>query len=414
MIDQSSDRVHHSIAAVHIDLDRFKQINDTMGHTGGDFVLRHVAALIQDAFPRDAFCARVGGDEFTAAMIVEKGKEAALEEAAHRLVRACSEPVHFEGRPCRFGASVGIALQAIAEVNPKTLLLDADLALNQAKEEGRGRIRLFTPEIQAKMIAHKTKADDILRAIEAGNEFIPYFQPQMSCDTGALYGVEALARWNHPKLGVLAPQEFLPIAEDLDVVAKIDRAILENAIHAMNRAYAAGYSVPHLSTNLSFSRLMEDDFVASISNLPECRSSVSFEILESVFLDDERGPAMWNIDSIRNAGMEVQIDDFGSGRASIVALTRVAPSRMKIDRELVAPIADFEERRRLVQSIVDIGKVLKIGITAEGVETPEQARLLSEMGCDVLQGYLFARPLSEAELLSFLGDRRSLGTAAAS
>lgn len=404
MIDENAGSREKMIATVHIDLDRFKQINDTMGHAGGDFILRHVAKLIVDAFPQGAFCARVGGDEFTAATIVDDLRMSALTKSARDLVASCAEPVAFEGRPCRFGASVGIAVQPIASADPNALLVNADLALYRAKEDGRGRVQLFSPEIHAQVIAHKNRSDDILRAIEAGNEFVPYFQPQIRSSDGSLYGVEALARWEHPELGVLPPSEFLPIAEDLDVVAQIDRCVLERAIEVVNRANTSGRTVAHLSTNLSFARLMEDDFIASISDLPKCESSISFEILESIFLDDETGPAMWNIDSLRSAGMEVQIDDFGSGRASVVALTRIAPSRMKIDRELVAPIVEFEERLSLVKSIVEIGKVLDIGVTAEGVETPEQAQLLIDMGCDVLQGYLFAKPLSEPDLFAFISS----------
>ena len=390
------------IAVVHIDLDRFKQINDTMGHAGGDFVLRHVAQLITSTFPDDAFCARVGGDEFTVALVLEAGQKDALVKKTRAFVEACSQPALFEGRPCRFGASVGIASHPVSEADPQDILVDADVALYRAKEDGRGRVQLFSPEIQAQVIAHKTRSDDILRAIDAGDEFVPFFQPQICFLTGRLYGVEALARWQHPELGILPPIEFLPIAEDLDAVAQIDRMVLERAIDAVNRMDAAGFEIPHLSTNLSFGGLMLEDFVSSISNLPPCQSPISFEILESIFLDDEAGPAMWNIDSIRNAGMEVQIDDFGSGRASVLALTRVAPNRMKIDRELVAPIVEHEERLRLVQSIVEIGKVLGIGVTAEGVETQEQAQLLGAMGCDVLQGFLFSRPISEADLFEFL------------
>mgnify|MGYP001794051665 FL=1 len=390
------------IAVVHIDLDRFKQINDTMGHAGGDFVLRHVAERITTIFPADAFCARVGGDEFTVALVLDAGQKDALVETTRALVAACSQPVLFEGRPCRFGASVGIASHPVSTADPKHMLVNADVALYRAKEDGRGRVQLFSPEIQAQVIAHKTRSDDILRAIDAGDEFLPFFQPQICFLTGRLYGVEALARWQHPELGILPPIEFLPIAEDLDAVAQIDRMVLERAIEAVNRMDAAGFSIPHLSTNLSFARLMQEDFVSSISNLPPCQSPISFEILESIFLDDEAGPAMWNIDSIRNAGMEVQIDDFGSGRASVLALTRVAPNRMKIDRELVAPIVEHEERLQLVQSIVEIGKVLGIGVTAEGVETQAQAQLLGAMGCDVLQGFLFSPPISERDMFDFL------------
>ncbi|MEM9913041.1 MAG: EAL domain-containing protein, partial [Pseudomonadota bacterium] len=353
-------------------------------------------------FPADAFCARVGGDEFTVALVLDAGQKDAVVETTRALVAACSQPVLFEGRPCRFGASVGIASHPVSTADPKHMLVNADVALYRAKEDGRGRVQLFSPEIQAQVIAHKTRSDDILRAIDAGDEFLPFFQPQICFLTGRLYGVEALARWQHPDLGILPPIEFLPIAEDLDAVAQIDRMVLERAIEAVNRMDAAGFSIPHLSTNLSFARLMQEDFVSSISNLPSCQSPISFEILESIFLDDEAGPAMWNIDSIRNAGMEVQIDDFGSGRASVLALTRVAPNRMKIDRELVAPIVEHEERLQLVQSIVEIGKVLGIGVTAEGVETQAQAQLLGAMGCDVLQGFLFSPPISERDMFDFL------------
>lgn len=408
MTEQNELSPGQSIAAIHIDLDRFKQINDTMGHAGGDFILCHVANLIRSLFPAEAFCARVGGDEFTVAMVVDAIDLEGLVDAAHRLVNACLQPIDFEGRACRFGASVGIATQPLGELDPSALLINADLALYRAKAEGRGHVKLFSPDLHEKLIAYKTRADDILRAIEAGGEIIPYFQPQICGKTGRLFGVEALARWNHPTLGILPPSEFLRVAEDLDVVAQIDRLILENAIHAINRVNEAGHNVPRLSTNLSFSRLMEADFMSSISNLPPCKSALGFEILESVFLDDESGPALWNIDAIREAGMEVEIDDFGSGRASVVALTRVAPNRMKIDRELVAPIVEHEERLHLVRSIVEIGKVLGIAVAAEGVETMEQARLLTEMGCDVLQGYLFAAPLSEEALLTYLQSQRTI------
>ncbi|MEM8555377.1 MAG: EAL domain-containing protein [Pseudomonadota bacterium] len=403
IISTARQKPGSSIAVVHIDLDRFKQINDTMGHAGGDSVLCHVADLMRDTFPADAFCARVGGDEFSAVMALAHNAKPDLIAAAETLVQACAQPFEFEGRPCRFGASVGIATEDPANADGACLLVNADLALYRAKGRGRGCVQEYTDEIQAEVIAHKTRADDILRALEA-DEFVPFFQPQIEVSDGSIHGVEALARWQHPTLGLLPPAEFLSVAQDLGVVAQIDRVILDKTIAMANRAHALGFTIPRVSTNLSFSRLLEPDFHDSLEGLPACKSRIAFEILESIFLDDDQVPALWNIDLLKETGMEVEIDDFGSGRASVVALTKVAPKRMKIDRELVGPIVEHPERLRLVQSIVEIGKALDIKVTAEGVETEAQARLLADLGCDVLQGYLFSRPIPEASLYDYLGE----------
>ncbi|MEM6637633.1 MAG: EAL domain-containing protein [Pseudomonadota bacterium] len=387
-------------ALLHIDLDRFKQINDTLGHAGGDFVLRHVARLARAIFDKSVAIARVGGDEFVAVVSNCEEQQPILEQA-RALVDACRQPVDFEGRPCRFGASVGVAFSDRIGTDRARLMINADLALYRAKSLGRNRVSVFTEEMAIEIQEHKALADDMLRGLEA-NEFVAYFQPQFDAASRELVGAEALVRWHHPFRGLLAPSAFLAVAEDLGVVADIDRRVLDQSLEMGRWAEAAGCRLPKISTNLSFHRLGDADFMSSLPDLRLPFTRFSFEILESIFLDDDSTVATWNIDQMKEAGFGVELDDFGSGRTSVIALTKIGPDRMKIDRSLVAPIVERPERRKLVQSLVDIGRALDIGVTAEGVEAEGQAKFLRDIGCDVLQGFLFSEPLPVADFKVYL------------
>ncbi len=379
-----------SIALLHIDLDRFKQINDTLGHVAGDAMLVHAAGLLRGNLTQDDFVARVGGDEFIVVCVYD-GPATRLDKIARAIVEQMRQPVPYEGHFCRFGASIGIAVQSGRSVDAKRLLIDADIALYRAKRRGKNGYEFFSEALQAETINTKRVADDILRGIEQ-NEFLPYYQPLFDAQTLGLAGVEALARWNHPD-GVLPPAAFLKIAEDLNVVTSIDRVILETALDDLERWEKAGLEVPSVSVNVSFRRLHDDNLVPSLRDLPIKPGQLAFELLESIFLDEPDDIVSFNIDQIRDLGIDISIDDFGTGHASILSLLRLRPKRFKIDRQFIDSITTSESQRRLIGSLVDIGRSLSIKVVAEGVETMDQARILRDLGCDILQGYAFARPM---------------------
>lgn len=388
-----------SFGLLHIDLDRFKQINDTLGHAAGDAMLVHAAGvLLRSASPGD-FVARIGGDEFVVVSSADASEER-LAKLADVIVQEMRLPVAFEGHECRFGVSIGIATEAGSPLDVQRLMIDADIALYRAKARGRNRFEFFTEMLQAEVVNTKRVADEILSGLER-HEFIAYYQPQFDAHSYDLIGVEALARWRHPE-GLKTPDKFLHIAEDLNVVATMDRLILEQTLAHLKQWDADGLIVPRASVNVSLRRLHDEDLIKSLRCQQITPGRISFELVESIYLDESDDVVGWNIDQIKELGIDIEIDDFGTGYASIVSLQKLRPARLKIDRQLVAPIVEDPAQRRLVQSIVDIGKSLGIEVIAEGVETMAHAAILRDLGCDALQGYVFGKPMSADDLVLFI------------
>ena len=388
------------LALLHIDLDRFKQINDTLGHVAGDAMLVHVARLLSENAGLGNFVARVGGDEFVIVcpLLTDNVNLAAL---AERLITKIRQPVNYEGHMCRFGASIGIALNQGTQIGPKQILMNGDIALYRAKSRGKNRFEFFSQSLQDEIESTKRLADDILRGIEQ-HEFVPHYQPLVDATNLRVTSVEALARWHHPTDGVLAPARFLKVAEDLNVLSAIDAAVLERAISDRESWSAIGFDVPSVSVNVSFRRLHDEELLPSLRRLNIEPGTISFEFLESIFLDEFSDTVAWNIDAIREMGIGIDVDDFGTGHTSFVSLLKISPDRFKIDRQLIAPIASNTAQRRLVGSIIEIGKTLGIKVVAEGVETMEQATILRKLGCDLLQGYAFAQPMCSSQLVEWL------------
>ncbi|WP_246671533.1 MULTISPECIES: EAL domain-containing protein [unclassified Mesorhizobium] len=388
------------LALLHIDLDRFKQINDTLGHAAGDAVLVHVARLLNAKVGGQHFVARVGGDEFVIVCFNDADAHR-LAGLADQIITEIRQPVPYEGHFCRLGASIGIALETGADFDALRVLINADIALYRAKGRGRNRHEFFSKALQSEIESTKHMADEILSGIERG-EFHPYYQPLLNATSLDIIGVEALVRWHHPTEGILAPIRFLRIAEDLNVLAAIDRSILQQAMLDLDQWQSQGIAVPTVSVNVSFRRLSDDRLIPGLRELNIRPGAISFEFLESIFLDEFDDGVAWNIDAIRDMGIGIDIDDFGTGHTSIVSLLKLKPRHFKIDRQLINPIAHMPEQRRLVASIIDIGRSLGIKVVAEGVETIEQARILRELGCDILQGYAFARPMPADQLVSWI------------
>jgi diguanylate cyclase (GGDEF)-like protein/PAS domain S-box-containing protein len=393
------DQARQHLTVLHLDLDRFKEINDTLGHGAGDAILRHVADELASSVGPEDFVARIGGDEFVVVSTRAFGPdEPAL--LGERLITAISRPIIYDGHECRVGASVGIATQPDTAIPADQLLVNADIALYEAKRRGRNRVEPFNDHLRARTINTKHTADAILRSL-GQEDFIAWFQPQFDARTLEINGVEALARWRHPQRGIFAPAAFLEIAESLNVVAQIDASILDQALAQLERWQAEGLGINHVSVNISAQRLFEDKLLDHMGKIAVKPGSLSFELLESISFDDKADAVAESLERIRSHGIAIEIDDFGTGYASILSLIKLSPTRLKIDRQLVAPIVSNPTQRRLISSIVDIGRSFGIGIVAEGVETMEHAAILRDLGCHTLQGYALARPMSPDSFIDF-------------
>ncbi|WP_136617762.1 MULTISPECIES: bifunctional diguanylate cyclase/phosphodiesterase [Mesorhizobium] len=393
-------------ALLHLDLDRFKQINDTLGHAVGDAVLIHTANVLTSTIRPADFVARVGGDEFVVVCRndISIGQ---LKQLAERIIQRLREPVPYKDHQCRIGVSIGIAVDVEGPIDGPRLMVNADIALYRAKSRGRNRYEFFTEDLQSEIVRTKRVADEILGGLER-NEFVPHYQLQFDAKTLEVAGVEALARWNHPTDGLQTPAGFLKIAEELNVVSIIDRLVLEQTLHDFDQWQRAGLLVPRASVNVSAKRLQDEELINSLTSLSIKPGTVSFELLESIFLDDNDELMVWNVNQIKELGIDIEIDDFGTGHASIVSLLKLQPQRLKIARQLISPIAESAQQREVVQSIVQIGRSLGVEVIAEGVETMQQAKILKDLGCDILQGYALSRPMSAHGIMKFLSSPRML------
>ncbi len=403
------------MSVLHIDLDRFKQINDAFGHAAGDFVLRHVASVLRTETRAGDFAARVGGDEFV--ILCHGGRDKAqLGEFASRIIAELSKPLQYQGHECRFGASIGIAVglpcgvagasermsEDISAVDQ--LLIDADIALYQAKAAGRNRWAFFTDALQAEVLASKVLSDQILRAIDNA-EFEVLYQPQICAHTETVTGVEALLRWRHPIRGVLLPTEFMQVAEDLNVMPQIDAMVLRQVMRDDAIWQRAGLLIPRVAINVSGRRLRDPDLIKDIKEGGMDPARLSIEILESVFVDDDDEVLAWNIDQLREMGVNIELDDFGTGHSSIVGLINLKPHRLKIDRAFVEQTLAADADAAVIRALVQIGRSLDVEIVAEGIETVEQGKRLTALGCDVLQGFAYAVPMGVSALITYMRNK---------
>ena len=394
--------VHQRQALLHLDLDNFKQINDTMGHAAGDAVLRHAAEVMRAATAPDWVAGRFGGDEFVV-LIPDAPSDAELRELAQSIICNMSKPFLYEAQICNFAASIGIAVSDVGQIADAELFGNADLALYAAKEAGGRCATFFQEDMRRAATNRKNAFDALLNAVSQG-ELLCYYQPQFDTKTLRITGLEALVRWDHPSCGVLTPEHFLSVAEDMKIITQIDEEVLRKSREDLRRWQALGLDVPRIAVNLSADRLLDPSLITQLKALDLAPNSYSFELLESVFLDDYSAALRGNLEGFREMGIAVEIDDFGSGHASILSLLKIGPDRLKIDLELIRPITTSARQRKLVQAIIDIGHLQGVAVVAEGVETMDHARILRKMGCDVFQGFALAGPKSPRETAELLGQ----------
>lgn len=393
-----NDASIETLAVLHIDLVGFKEINDKWGHAAGDATLQSAAARISGAITANDIVARIGGDEFVA-VLVNVGNAERLEAIANDIFRRLRREVRFGSEMLSIGASIGVAMSEAGGAG--NLLAESDVALFQAKKLGRNRVEFFTPKLQSDLQAERQLADE-LRLAPVLCQIEPFYQIQVDARSRRIVGLEALARWRHPERGLLSPIAFLKVADEYGLTAEIDAAVLKRALADRSDWVSQGLSPPRIAVNISGRRLADPDLIEGLRALRIPPNAIAFELVETIFLDAPDERVLANIAGIKEMGIDIEIDDFGSGHASLIGLVTLKPKRLKIDRQLVTAVTVSDERRRLVGSIVDIARALNVEVVAEGVETEEHARILAEVGCDGLQGYAIGYPASGSEIAALL------------
>ena len=387
------------LEVLHIDLNKFKEINDKYGHQFGDEVLITASRQLKAIDKNTGNIFRMGGDEF---LIIRyhHGKTSSIDRYSpafpEKIIRGFSDLFNIKGEMIPIDVSIGVVIRPLASLDIQNTLFDVDIALYSAKEKGKSCYALFSSPLRAERLEKQQLASDLERALEM-DEICPYYQPKVDASTLALVGVEALARWHHPERGILTPDKFLPIAKERGLVGDIDRIIFQHVCQDIKQWSSEGYDVPSVSINLSAARLEDPSLLNDLKSASLPKGKISFELLETIYLDEVSDDLIETLTAIRDLGVCIEIDDFGSGHASIVSLLRIAPDRLKIDRAFVKDMTTSPQSYNLLKQIVDIGKNLNIPVTAEGVETQQQAIALAEFGCDMLQGYLFGKPCNVSE-----------------
>ncbi|WP_298821709.1 sensor domain-containing protein [Chloroflexus sp.] len=393
----------HSVALLFIDLDGFKQVNDSLGHPIGDRFLKHVSqAFAACVRPQDTL-GRMGGDEFL--LVMPDLPDARLADiAAQRLLDALQTPYVHEGQELRLTASIGISLFPRDGVDVVTLLKNADSAMHRAKELKRSGFLHYRPEHSRRAHTRLALEAQLRRAIER-HELAVYYQPQYDLVSETITSVEALVRWNHPQRGSIPPGEFVPIAEQSDLIIELGSWVLREACRQVMAWHQAGYPLLRISVNISARQLLRPEFVAEVAAVLNTTGLpapyLELEITEGVMLDDPIYAAR-QIDQLRQMGVRIALDDFGTGYSSLAYLRQLRLDALKIDQAFVRAIDEqshvVTNSRALLRAIVNLAHSLGLAVIAEGVESEQQRAALVSMGCDVLQGYLIAQPVPADEV----------------
>ncbi len=414
-LDQSLERAESPdelVAVLFIDLDRFKAINDSLGHASGDAVLCQVATRLAGCCQPGSLLARVGGDEFL--MIVQGQPGAMVDQIAETVCATLRQPLHLAGsREIYVGASVGYAHYPEDGVDAADLVRNADAAMAAAKTLGRDQACKYSKEM-TEAATQRFELDRALRKAFDNNEIELFYQPLVQVDSRRTVGVEALLRWRHPELGMIRPDVFIPLAEQNGMIVKLGQWVLRRACDQARRWHEQGLGLSYVAVNLSPRQFLDQNLVSSVgsalkaSGLPA--DMLILELTESALMGSA-DHAEQTLNELKALGLGIAIDDFGTGYSSLAYLRRFPLDKLKIDKSFLAGVPERIEDNQLVSTIIDMASNLKLSVVAEGVETEEQWQFLLSRGCEVCQGYLFAKPLPAAELPAWLmrqaGLRRS-------
>lgn len=394
-----------------IDLDRFKHVNDTLGHPAGDELIRQVSSRLTSLISEVDTAARIGGDEFAIIQLGVRSVEDAL-LLSQRAVAELQRPFDLQGQEAQIGASVGVVLSQHGTGDADDLLRQADVALYEAKTSGRGRYQVFAGELDLAVQERRAIELDLRTALNAeGGELHLSYQPIYGGTGEQIQGAEALVRWNSPRHGALSPAMFIPLAEERGLIDQLGLWVLKEACK-----FAVSSPLPWVAVNVSPLQFRSERFAERVLavlkdvGLPPKR--LELEVTEGLLLQSSP-EVRATLNMLRAAGVRVALDDFGTGYSSISYLRTHGVDKLKIDQSFVAKLGQDGEISHIVRCIIDLASAMHMKVTAEGVETAEQANMLRKMGCDQLQGYLLSRPLSADTLLQLLSATTSVGTASA-
>ncbi len=408
-------RREKQIAVLFLDLDRFKRINDTLGHAIGDAFLAEIAARLKTLMRRsdtvasnsedreEDLIARLGGDEFTVLLTDFKHTLDAA-KVAQRILSEIQRPVVINGREVISGVSIGIALYPEDGRDVDTIIKNADTAMFHAKSSGRGRYQYYSAEMNASAVAKLALESDLRHAI-ARSEFLLHYQPKLDLATNRIVSVEALVRWQHPKRGLVQPGEFIELAEETGMIMELGAYVITQACLQFKQWQAMGIDLESIAVNLSPVQFRRDDLVEHIAEILDSTgvppNRLELEITEGAVMHNEE-KSIETMKRLKALGISLSMDDFGVGYSSLSHLTRFPIDRLKIDQSFISDLPQNQEKAAVVRAIVAMAHSLNLATVAEGVETAEQERFMKAVGCDQFQGYFLSRPIPAQELKALI------------
>ncbi len=401
-------RANTRVAVLFLDLDRFKDINDSMGHAAGDRLLKAAAARLQDTVREVDTVARLGGDEFTV-VLEDVASPAAAEQMAARIVSAFEAPLEIEGRAeTNISPSIGVALYPDHASSPSDLLKFADTAMYQAKDRGRNTWQMYTEAMDAETRRRASMMAALRKAQDRG-EFSLLYQPKLSLQDGRITGVEALLRWQSDELGPVSPATFIPLAEETGLIVPIGEWVLREAVMALARWRRAGFNELVMAVNISVLQLLRGQLSAHVAAvLQECdvpANRLELEVTESMVMANAE-QAILAMRALKDLGVSLAIDDFGTGYSSLIYLKRLPIDTLKIDKAFVGDLTTDPDDEAITATIITMAHSLGLNVVAEGTETKDQIDYLTEQGCDEIQGYWLSWPIDDTRCLEFIRDWR--------
>ncbi|QWG47522.1 EAL domain-containing protein [Bacillus mycoides] len=396
-------------AVMFLDLDRFKVINDTLGHRVGDLLLIAVAKRLERISTQNMKLARLAGDEFTI-LIENYQKRTDVKRIADMIVVAMNEPFEIENQHLRISPSIGIAIYPEAGEDPLSILQHADMAMYEAKNKGKNRSSLYTKELYKKM-ERKARIEKDLPLALVNNEFYLVYQPQIDTTTNKIIGAEALIRWKHPLLGDISPCEFIPIVEETPQVIPLGHWVLQESCRQLKIWQSFGYTNLKMSVNLSAKEFTQNQFIENISRiLKDVKidpKDVTLELTERIAMIDEK-ETLSRLKQLKEYGIQTSLDDFGTGYSSLAYLSIFPIDTLKVPKEFTQLADHRPEERAIVSTILSLANTLNLSVVAEGIETEKQLKFLQKNNCKYMQGYYFSKPLTSKQFIKFLQKTPSM------